>query len=119
MNAMNQVAQNLRLSIKMAFRTLRAQGVSTWPGYMCCGGCAGCGIDNKRKAGKIGARFHAYAYYHQQDAEDIENGQCNIRYGSFDGDARVIGQLVAGAMARQGLRVDWDGDPDVTILVEQ
>ncbi len=107
-----------------AFRALRRQGLAAYhPDDLgdssCCGGCghsfAQCELeDNPDQKG--------YVFYHDQDRESgQESGDMYIRFSSrsegSEADSVAVGNLVAEALRKQGLVVDWDGDPSRAIKV--
>jgi hypothetical protein len=107
-----------------AFRALRRQGLAAYhPDDLgdssCCGGCAISVIssDLEDQPDKKGCVF-----YHDQDRESgQESGEMCIRYSSrsegSDADTVAVGNLVAEALRKQGLVVDWDGNPNRAITV--
>jgi hypothetical protein len=110
--------------VEGAFRALRRQGLLAYlPNDLgessCCSGCATSVIasdleDDPDQKG--------YVFYHDQDRESgQESGKLCIRYGSrpegSEADSVAIGNLVAEALRKQGLVVDWDGNPNRVISV--
>lgn len=87
----------------------------------CCNGCATSviEIDLEDQPDQKG-----YVFYHIQDRDNgLEDGRLCIRYGSrsegSEEDSVAIGNLVAEALRKQGLVVDWDGNPNRVIYVTE
>lgn len=110
--------------VEAAFRSLRRQGLAAYhPDDLgdssCCGGCghsfAQCELeDNPDQKG--------YVFYHDQDRDSgQERGDMCIRYSGrpegSDADSVAVGNLVAEALRKQGLVVDWNGSSDQAITV--
>ncbi|GAA2144537.1 hypothetical protein GCM10009760_32150 [Kitasatospora kazusensis] len=114
-----------------AFDALEAQGIVAEMDFTCC---ARCGY------AEIGAEAdedsHGFVFFHEQDTERAAAGQgLTLRYGAFraaegtedaagPGDSAAeteetaaVGRAVVAALAKAGLRTQWDGSPDEVILV--
>jgi len=111
--------------VDAAFEALDRQGLLARVPYQlgessCCSGCALSVIscDLEGEPDKKG-----FVFYHDQDREGgQDDGQMCIRYGAAgetasDDERTAIGNLVAEALRKQGLVVDWDGSPDRAIKV--
>lgn len=86
-----------------AFRELRKLGYFARQNWKCCQSC-GCAEVPDDKA-------DAYVFYHRQDTEHMATtGRCYLAWG---GD----GHKIAAVLTKHGLRVDWNGNPNVRIAV--
>lgn len=108
-----------------AFRLMRKRGLLARQNFSCCQNCGCSEMDTMKKEGTPEQRSAiGYAFYHQQDNENKENGQdFYIAYGVFgdaaDGAAAAIGQIVTFCLNAAGVVFEWDGNPSTRILVVQ
>ncbi|MDH6575036.1 hypothetical protein [Kitasatospora sp. MAP5-34] len=112
-----------------AFDALEAQGIVAEMDFTCC---ARCGY------AEIGAEgdedSHGFVFFHEQDTERAAAGEgLTLRYGAFKAEegadetgasdeetaeeTAAIGRAVVAALAKAGLRTQWDGSPDEVIVV--
>ena len=138
MLATNDNLIELKKRVGQAFASLRRQGYVAKRGFMCCQSCACAEAASivEKMPNTERSKLQGFVYYHKQDQDRIklrqrkpwttayEFGGLNIRFGEvYVGDdvygkqAYKIGQDVAVALARAGLQVEWDMDPDRTINV--
>ncbi|KAL2822214.1 hypothetical protein BDW59DRAFT_107670 [Aspergillus cavernicola] len=65
---------------------------------------------------------HGFAYFHAQDTEKAANGfGLIIRFGALNFDDAVtvtVGKQVVEALKNAGLRVRWNGNPDMVIIIK-
>ena len=123
-----------RTKVKEAFKILRKNQIMARGNYLCCSTCAGYALaesldkmPTEKAEKKIG-----FAYWHRQDEEHFQKrGDLYIRYGGIDTQkypnrcdvigwsTKQIGEAIKIAMEGVGLEVEWDGNPDKTIVVRE
>ena len=118
-----EVIVDVRRRVQVAFGELRKVGFLTKTNFSCCMTCA------VAELGEIAEkrRRNRAVYWHRQDDEHFrKTGQLCIRFcylppPGIEGDTKrletQIGEQVAAALRKQGLEVDWNGNPSVTIQV--
>lgn len=101
--------------LQRAFRELDTSGIVARLDHTCC---QSCGIAEIGGEVAKGDEPRGYAFAHRQDMQTaVPGGPLTLAYGLFcDGeqppDAQAaIGEEVAAALRRHGLRVDWNGSP--------
>lgn len=105
------------LRVEAAFDELAADGFVPRMNFTCCNQCGFTEIGDEREGSEW-----AFVFFHEQDTERLvdEPALLYLSFGAFDntseGDARA-GAAVAEAMRRQGLEVDWDGNPEARIVL--
>jgi hypothetical protein len=66
-------------------------------------------------------KVRGYCFYHFQDVERAVAGDgLSLAFGDLENDRAEkvrVGQLVVDVMRAQGFAVEWNGDPDVRILL--
>ncbi len=117
---MEKRLREIKARLTAAFAEIRRNGLMARQNYLCCSNCAL--SDASIKCCVPGRKEHGVVYYHAQDGEGLaENGICAIRFASFNRDhdpsTKEIGQITETALVRQGLTVDWGGDPGKVIFV--
>jgi len=112
----------IKTRLNCAFLALeKDHGFITDEGNHCCQGCTCAFLSQKYE--EEGKAYKAYAFYHEQDAEGLENnGKIYIAFGAFspeDDDERDewAGEKIKEAIERTGLTVKWDGSSATRILV--
>ena len=81
------------------------------------GHCMSCGLSivDETMAVYDRVKVQGYCFYHEQDvAGALSGGGLHVAYGDIagnDGGTRAIGAMVKAELERQGLMVEWDGDP--------
>lgn len=122
---------HLKPRLNSAFHKLRRQGYIALQAHKCCSSCAGADLAARLEVASEAEleRFAGAVFYHRQDAEHIKCGEMaptrlHIRYGQvyvggvpYGKERALIGADVASALKAQGLEVEWNGDPDLTIQV--
>lgn len=114
---------NEKAAVTAAFKELRREGFAARQNFMCCGGCAGSAMPDDKPG----------VYYHRQaddrswhDGHGWTKGQrvdylcstLHISYGDVDGgDDREVGIKLYHALQRNGLHVEWDGNPANCVIV--
>ena len=118
-----EVIVDVRRRVQVAFGELRKVGFLTKTNFSCCMTCA------VAELSEIAEKRHRNraVYWHQQDETHFKKtGVLFLRYcylppPGIEGDTKrletEIGQQVAAALRKQGLEVDWNGNPSVTIQV--
>lgn len=113
----------IRRRVQGAFGELRRMGFITKTNFSCCMTCA------IAELGEIAEKRHRNkaVYWHRQDDEHFKKtGQLYIRFcylppPGIEGDTipleTEIGEKVAAALRKQGLELDWSGNPNQTIRV--
>lgn len=127
---MQTEASNTKLidtnKLKAAFAALRRGGYIARQSFMCCRTCAGSAIAKQAEASPRRSEIRGCVYYTKQGLEDLgkPGGKLAITYGrigtqsGYVGDSTVAtGRVVAVALRAAGLTVEWNGDPEETILV--
>lgn len=89
--------------------------------------CRTCGLAEIGDEVPPGESRHGFVFFHQQDSERLADPQATLflAYGPMtppqDGDDTgpwlAVGRQVAQALTAEGLRVEWDEDPDRRIEV--
>lgn len=103
------------------FAELRTKRIVTGRRYLCCGSCAASGLAEYIKTlQEQGKAVTGAVWYHSQDYDAMrEAGKLYIGYdGQGDVEQVVIGEMLADAMRRQGLKVTWGGSPMERVMVE-
>ncbi len=115
----------IRSRVQAAFVELRKVGFICKSNFSCCMTCATAelvDIAEKRRRNRA-------CYWHHQDEEHFrDTGLLFLRYCylprngvEVDTDTtpleKQIGEQVATAMKKQGLEIEWDGDPSKTIVI--
>lgn len=135
-----QEIENVRGRVGCAFKALRALGFIARQNFLCCGGCASSQIASdfgampKSKQNKV----RGAVFFHRQDRERLDDGGALfIRFGAIDTECKCgqenphrastadlsgmstadVGDAVRIALEAEGLKVEWDGDPDKCIEV--
>lgn len=115
--AETQPPQSKELALREA---LEKRGVLFAENFWCCTTCANSAIDEYEPLG-----YAYYAFYHEQDAKSAaETGELYLGFGPFDlsgdSDARVLraGRKIVQAAKSVGFQVDWDGDAESRIRLE-
>lgn len=102
----------LKDAVKKAFVELRKAGFIARANFMCCMSCASYGLGEIARERGI----EKLAYWHHQDEDRLkERGQLCVRYFSMKDDdeaTKVVGQEIVEALKRNGLNVEWSGDPN-------
>lgn len=112
--------------LRPAFAELRRRGYLARQNFLCCQNCAGAeltGVAKERIA--AGKEVRGSVFYTAQDEEMAVN-DLYIAYGPLYADdeeqigidTRLAGQEIVEILRRQGLPVEWNGDPDVRIKVD-
>ena len=113
----------VRRRVQLAFGELRKVGFLTKTNFSCCMNCA------VAELGEIAdkRRRNRAVYWHQQDETHFKKGGslyirfCYLPPKGIEGDTtRVeteIGDQVVAALAKAGLELDWNGNPNTTIRV--
>ncbi|MEV5826250.1 hypothetical protein AB0L25_11795 [Spirillospora sp. NPDC052242] len=101
--------------LQRAFRELDTSGIVARLDHTCC---QNCGIDEIGGEVAKGDEPRGYVFAHRQDMQAaVPGGALTLAYGVFCEDEQppdaqaAIGEEVAAALRRHGLRVDWDGSP--------
>jgi len=99
-----------------AFDEVAVQGIVVRHNFTCCRTCANEEIDDER-SGEWG-----YVYFTQQDALELAYGQAQVYlgFGAFPDTGRRgvdVAAEVIGALAKQGLAFEWDGDGNTRVQV--
>jgi hypothetical protein len=107
-----------------AFTRLEEEGIVMRENFTCCGTCGaaeiGYEIDFYREQGKLAV---GYGFFHQQGTESAVDGyDLNFSYGSTVQDATgasdiAIGKRLADEMLKAGLKVDWNGELRMCVMV--
>ncbi len=107
-----------------AFTRLEEEGIVMRENFTCCGTCGhaeiGYEIDFYREQGRLAV---GYAFFHQQGTDSAVDGyDLNFSYGSTVQDATgasdvAIGKRVADEMRKAGLKVDWNGELTMCVMV--
>jgi len=97
-----------------AFAELERAGIVCRQDFSCCGTCGVSEVfDEMKQQTKRGMQVRGYSFYHMQDTESaVEGHGLYLNYGAVqDGEAAalVIGEEIAAALKRHGLKVNWDG----------
>jgi hypothetical protein len=100
--------------IDAAFRDLESSGIVARQNFTCCQTCGHAEIwDEMKSVADSGQSVTGYAFYHWQDTEAAVDGDgLRFAYGSTDereSAAVAVGNAIADALRRQGLKVTWDG----------
>lgn len=114
--------------LNLAFKNLRKHGLLARQNYWCCSGCACCAItqDAEKLVGR-GKRVTGGVYYHKQAGDRLRAGGefyvgfgviTSEKYGKLGTTDEDIGRLVVSEFTKAGLRVQWDGNADKSILVQ-
>lgn len=118
-----------RMRILTAFKSLRKSGFTARANYMCCSSCATSGLANDlTKRGKDPDTADV-VYWHKQDDTAFTHGRYGYPmrtsaerqklhtnlYIRFSGPRP---QMIVDALKAEGLNVEWNGDPDVCIMVK-
>lgn len=132
--AENIIAEN-KEKLDKAFKRLRKNGLIARQNFSCCGSCGSYEIatrmeellkDNKQALG--------YVFYNRQSAEALRgngrnpaDGRLYISYAdgstskfpnNIPKSTEEIGKMLAIALTDAGLVVEWDGNPDSSVLVK-
>ena len=115
-----------------AFRDLRKAGFIAKQNFSCCGSCAGYEIaaQVKEMSEAKRARVQGTVFYTKQDAARMRDSGRGWSYrpgsnklflaygpvsvhevGEFGVPVTESGYLIKAALEKQGLQVEWDGDP--------
>ncbi len=121
-----------------AFAALAEIGVLARAGFTCCGTCGNAEIGDERDDSRV---WRGYVFYHSQDAESmIEERSTYVGYGAFlsaylsedewnalDGAGQdefyeritldLMNQEVIPTLQVHGVEVEWDGNFDTRILL--
>jgi hypothetical protein len=112
-----------------AFRALRKHGLIARQNFMCCGGCAGCALANEaEKLVDLGKTVAGAVFYHKQSGDRLREGKgFYVNFGTLDTQKHgvigtmtdeEIGRLVVKEFEAARLKVEWNGDASMSILVE-
>jgi len=122
--------------LSVAFRSLRKQGLIARQGFSCCRSCAGHEISNelgkKMIAGEDLSKFKGVVFFCRQSLPQKREGEpLYLSYGDVDyyetkdkehtfGLPTVeVGKMVTTALTEAGCEVEWDGNPDRSIVVKE
>lgn len=111
-----------------AFRELDERGILARHYYGCTRTDGASSILREQRAAVAGGRtVRGYVYYTMQDADDLERGQLCLAWGPFSepgttratasAHAKRIAEEVVGVLEGHGVRVEWDGNPNTTLVV--
>lgn len=105
-----------------AFKEMRKEHLFARQNFQCCRSCGLAAINEEKEvgAGKIG-----YVFYHQQDAQNLNDGKnLYMAFGALvDKDenrndrAVQVGVRVVQILERNGVRTNWDGSIGSRIMV--
>jgi len=114
--------------LNQAFKALRKYGLVAKQNYQCCMGCA-CGAitEDAEKLVDQGKRVTGGVYYHKQAGDNLRAGKefyvgfgviTSDKHGKLGTTDEEIGRLVVEEFTRAGLRVQWSGNVNTSILVQ-
>ena len=129
----HELPDGFKERLSAAFKAIRKRGFIAKQNFLCCGGCASGQIysdfcklhnsNNKKAEATIG-----FVFYHRQNTSDLMNNRCkgfHLAYGSLEIQDKVItkismkeaGVIVTEELSKQGIKFEWNGDPDKKIMV--
>ena len=121
--------------LNAAFKNLRKQGFIARQSFSCCSSCAGYKIatDVKEMKEAKRAKVKGWVFYTRQDVARprerwsyrggtqrlfLAYGPVSVHeVGDFGLPTVEVGQAIKAALEEQGLKVEWDGDPNKRIEV--
>jgi len=109
------------------FRELRKEGFLARANFMCCRNCAGselaCRAEELYEKGK---KVKGAVFWTRQDEENLRNngrmyisyGPCITRkYGLIGLPTEVVGRKLCEKLSAYNVPYQWDGNPNVRVLV--
>jgi len=108
-----------------AMKRLESKGIVARENFTCCGTCGQAEIGGEiEKCRSEGKEIDGYVFFHEQGTESaVEGYGINFSYGSAikeasDEDHVAIGKLLADEMRTAGLKVDWNGQLSMCVMVD-
>lgn len=104
--------------LERAFEGLAAKGITVAMNFTCC---RTCGFDEISDVADEGD--HAFAFFHQQDAERLDGENCDLylAFGDHEDESRAAaqkaGEEVVQILRDHGLIVQWEGNANSRIVV--
>jgi len=127
--------QELRNLLLDAFKELRKEEkFIARANFMCCQSCASYDIWESARKNYFKSRKRGYVYWHRQDEDDFwRSGTMFLAYGSFNEEkdeveddevqmksplsCKDVGVKILLALAKRGVRVEWNGEDSQRIRV--
>ncbi len=104
-----------------AFAALERSGIVARQNFTCCQTCGHAEIGDEIAEASKKADVVGYAFYHMQDTENAAEGNgLYIAYGALEqteAARQKIGWIIVEALRMERLEVDWDGDTNKRIAV--
>ena len=106
-----------------AFTALEATGILARQNYCDCASDAGWEITREMRAElAAGREVGGYVFYHSQGTESAINGHgLHLSFGgppdSPPAAAKRVGRRIVAALAAQGFKPEWDGNPDRCVFI--
>lgn len=113
--------RNDKVRLNDAFKQLRKQNLIARQKFQCCQSCGYAALEGMVEARREkGKQIDGVVFYHQQDAENMQDGgEFCISYDSVTDDLtqEQVGHMVVAALEGNGLVTEWNGNPLIRVVV--
>jgi hypothetical protein len=118
------VNAEIKAKLNKAFAMMRrSYHLLALQNYKCCSSCAGAAAYADYIDPNPG-KYKGVVFYHQQDNDGLRDRYkpgCYIRFDNTEGSpisVKQVGEIAHVCLLVAGLKVTWNGDPDIAVYVE-